>query len=259
MKKILFLGTKKNLIYLINKLKKNYKNISISQTKKKISLKVISRHDLVVSFGYKHVIEKKIIKNIKRPIINLHISYLPFNKGAHPNFWSFAENTPSGITIHEINDRIDGGNILFQKMINFDFYKNKKKLTYENSYKVLINEIQKLFLQNVKKIINNEYMSFPQIGKGSFHSKKDLPTILKSWKQNIFNTSIKFNNLRKKNIKKRLNILNQIENARKKNNINWMNIVRTSITNSPKNTLDILKKITSDDKKIMGLFKKLSK
>ena len=102
-------------------------------------------------------------------------------------------------------------------------------------------------------------MSFPQIGKGSFHSKKDLPTILKSWKQNIFNTSIKFNNLRKKNIKKRLNILNQIENARKKNNINWMNIVRTSITNSPKNTLDILKKITSDDKKIMGLFKKLSK
>ena len=259
MKKVLFLGKKKNLIFLIDQLKKNYKNISISQTEKKITLKTISSYDLVISFGYRHIIEEKIIKKTKRPIINLHISYLPFNKGAHPNFWSFAENTPSGITIHEINSQIDEGNILFQKIINFDLYKNKKKLTYENTYKILINEIQKLFLQNAKKIINNKYMSFPQIGKGSFRSKKDLPLILKSWKQNIFNTSIKFNNLIKKNIKIILYILNKIENTRKKNNINWMNIVRTSIKNSPKNTINILKKITSDDKKIMGLFKKLSK
>ena len=38
-------------------------------------------------------------------------------------------------------------------------------------------------------------------------------------------------------------ILNKIEKTRKNNNLNWMNIVRTSLKNTPQSTLDILKKI----------------
>ncbi len=30
----------------------------------------------------------------KKSIINLHISYLPWNKGAYPNVWSFIDETP---------------------------------------------------------------------------------------------------------------------------------------------------------------------
>ena len=257
--KILFLGNKKKLINLISKFKKRYKEISVNQTEKKLTLKMVSKYDLIISFGYRHLIDKQIIKKSKRPIINLHISYLPFNRGAHPNFWSFVENTPSGVSIHEINNQIDEGKILFQKIINFELYKNRKKLTFDNTYEVLMSEFQNLFFQNLKKIIDKKYVSFPQLGKGSFHNKIDLPPILRSWKQNIYETSLKYNNLREKNIKRRLNILNLIENTRKKNNINWMNIVRTSFINSPKNTKIILKKITSDDKKITELFKKLSK
>ena len=74
-------------------------------------------------------------------ILNLHISYLPFNKGAHPNFWSFAENTPSGVTIHKINKKIDSGNIIYQKILDFELNKNKKKLTFKDTYSVLISEI----------------------------------------------------------------------------------------------------------------------
>ena len=70
---------------------------------------------------------KKLYQNIKK-IINLHISYLPYNKGAHPNFWSFADNTPSGVTIHEVNENLDSGNIIFQKKIEFDILNNKKNL-----------------------------------------------------------------------------------------------------------------------------------
>ena len=57
----------------------------------------------------------------------------------------------------------------------------------------------------------------------------------------------------------KLQILNEIEATRKNNNINWMNIVRTALKNSPKNTLDILKDINHDDKKISTLFKKIVK
>ena len=35
----------------------------------------------------------------KGKIINLHISFLPFNRGYYPNLWSHQEGTPSGVTI----------------------------------------------------------------------------------------------------------------------------------------------------------------
>ena len=58
------------------------------------------------------------LKQLQIPIVNLHKAYLPYNKGAHPNFWSFAENTPSGITIHVIDSGIDTGNIIYRKFID---------------------------------------------------------------------------------------------------------------------------------------------
>jgi len=61
--------------------------------------------------------------------------------------------------------------------------------------------------------------------------------------------------------KKRKNyfkIISQIENIRKKNNINWMNILRIAFKNSPKATAKVMSKIYSDDKRISALVKKLT-
>tara|TARA_B100001057_G_scaffold501082_1_gene620337 strand:- start:5477 stop:5683 length:207 start_codon:yes stop_codon:yes gene_type:complete len=59
-------------------------------------------------------------------------------------------------------------------------------------------------------------------------------------------------------IKKYLRIINQIEKARSSNNINWMNVLRIAIKNSPKETIKILKKINTKDGEISKLLKKLS-
>ena len=48
------------------------------------------------------------------------MSYLPFNRGAHPNFWSFVDNTPSGVSIVEIDKGIDTGPVIYKKKIKFD-------------------------------------------------------------------------------------------------------------------------------------------
>lgn len=61
----------------------------------------------------------------------------------------------------------------------------------------------------------------------------------------------------KKNIKQNLKIISQIEKSRSKNNINWMNILRIALKNSPKNTIKILKKINQQDNKISNFLKKL--
>ena len=55
-----------------------------------------------------------------------------------------------------------------------------------------------------------------------------------------------------------LKIISQIENIRKKNNANWMNILRIAFKNNPKATAKVMSKIYSDDKRIGTLVKKLT-
>lgn len=56
-----------------------------------------------------------------------------------------------------------------------------------------------------------------------------------------------------------LRIISQIENVRKNNNKNWMDILRTAFIYAPKKTAMIMAKIYSDDSKISKLAKKLTK
>ena len=58
---------------------------------------------------------------------------------------------------------------------------------------------------------------------------------------------------------KYLKIIKKIENIRKKNNVNWMNLLRIAFKNSPQETAKIMSKIYLDDSKIASLVKKLSK
>ena len=55
------------------------------------------------------------------------------------------------------------------------------------------------------------------------------------------------------------NIINQIQNIRSKNNVNWMNILKLAFKLDPKSASKIMKKINYDDKRISNLLKKLSK
>ena len=169
----LFLGYDSKKTTLINFLRS--KKIKVNQYKnKKLSYKIAKRYDYIISFGYRKIISKKVISKIKRPIINLHISYLPYNRGAYSNFWSFINNTPKGVTIHEIDNGIDTGKIIFRKKISF---KLNNKITFQSTYKVLILEIEKLFKKKYKMIISNSYKPKKQLTKTRLNLKKDLPNI----------------------------------------------------------------------------------
>jgi hypothetical protein len=65
--------------------------------------------------------------------------------------------------------------------------------------------------------------------------------------------------MKKKNKRKNyLKIISEIENIRKKNNINWMNILRIAFKYNPKAAAKVMSKIYSDDKRIGILVKKLT-
>ncbi len=54
-----------------------------------------------------------------------------------------------------------------------------------------------------------------------------------------------------------LKIISKIESVRKKNNVNWMNILRIAFKHDPKKTANMMTKIYTDDQKISSLVKKL--
>jgi methionyl-tRNA formyltransferase len=125
--------------------------------------------DFIVCYRYRHVIRRKVIRYLPQKIINLHISLLPWNKGADPNLWSFLENTPKGISIHYIDEGIDTGDIIFQKEIFFD----EKNDTLASSYKKLNCEIIDLFKIKWPLIKKGKAKSFKQFKGGSFHLSSD--------------------------------------------------------------------------------------
>ncbi|WP_431811456.1 formyltransferase family protein [Lysinibacillus sp. FW12] len=165
--KILFLGPYREVFF--NKLQEN--NDEVYRTEEKISLEYVklNKFDLVISYGYRHIISKDIINYLQNRIINLHISYLPWNRGADPNFWSFIDDTIKGVTIHLIDEGIDTGNIIVQKEVTF-----KGDFTLRESYNILIDEIENLFYEYWTTIRSGNFKTMSQsIKEGSVHYKKD--------------------------------------------------------------------------------------
>ncbi len=176
-KKVLFLGYDETQTEIIQALINE--GCLVDHTSEKVT--AFDTYDFAVSYGYRHIIKPNVIEEFGRPIFNLHISYLPYNRGAHPNFWSFYDNTPSGVTVHVIDDGIDTGPIVKQRYVKFD----KEHDTFEKTYAVLIKEVETLFLECVSSLISDQWTATKQTGLGSYHSVNDLPTNFAGWQANI--------------------------------------------------------------------------
>lgn len=137
--------------------------------------------DLVVSFGYRHILKAKTISSSLAPIVNLHISFLPWNRGAHPNFWSFFDCTPSGVTIHLVDPGIDTGDIIYQKYVNF----RRDETTFAMTYRRLISEIERLFEENADELVARTFVAYPQRRPGTYHRSSDLPAQFSGWDADI--------------------------------------------------------------------------
>lgn len=175
--KVLFLGYSEEKTKLIDDLVSL--GCEVWHTEEKIES--TSGYDLVISYGYRHILKKDIIESSPAPIINLHISYLPWNRGAHPNFWSFFDSTPSGVSIHLIDENIDTGPILYQKYVNF----RTEEKTFSQTYNRLMQEIEQLFQENIESIVANTFVAIPQRRMGSYHCLSDLPENFSGWDSNI--------------------------------------------------------------------------
>jgi len=134
---------------------------------------IANRVDFIVSDRSRYLIKKDLIDYLPRKIVNLHPSFLPWNRGYHPNYWSIKENSPFGVTLHFIDEDIDTGNILAQLQC---FYNDND--TLETTYERLRYFMVELFVDCWPLIREGNLPDNPQQPvSGSLHFKKDFAGI----------------------------------------------------------------------------------
>ena len=167
--KIIYLKSNNNESEKLEKFltKDNNEVVSFSE---KISYDFVFQYqpDIIISYNYRFILSKNIICIPELGVINLHISFLPWNKGADPNFWSHIDKTPKGVTIHYINEGIDTGDIIAQSKVEFLLDD-----TLNSSYIKLHHEIQRLFYDTWPKIKGKTIERKKQEGNGTTHRKND--------------------------------------------------------------------------------------
>lgn len=140
--------------------------------------------EFLVSYGYRHILRANVLDPYEGRIVNLHISHLPWNRGADPNFWSFVDDTPKGVTIHYMDAGVDTGDIIVQKPVSFS-----ADDTLRTSYDKLQREICELFRRHWEDIRSGRCARVPQKGAGSSHKVKDKEPYL-SWLTAGFDTPV---------------------------------------------------------------------
>lgn len=170
MKKILFLTNNENTQYLLDWL--TSKESNVIKMSKMVTLEMLDQiqPEWIICYNYKFIIKKDIINQYKNRIINLHMSLLPYNRGSYPNFWSFVDNTPKGVSILQVDEGLDTGDLLVSKPVFFD----EAIETFETSYKKLNEELVRLFIENWDKIKIDAIVPQKQEGTVTFHKDSDF-------------------------------------------------------------------------------------
>lgn len=121
--------------------------------------------DFTVIWGLRRILRREELE--RGNIINIHISYLPYNRGASPNLWAWYDNTPHGVSVHQVTEKVDAGPILARRMISF----NKEEETLQTSYDKLQEAAGRLFYDIWPFIHDGKITPLPrQNGSGSYHT-----------------------------------------------------------------------------------------
>ena len=98
------------------------------------------------------IISNKLIKIYQNRIINIHPSLLPKFKGLN-TFFRMIKNKEkkAGCTVHYVNEKLDGGNIIIQKSFFIGSKDDElilKRKTQALEYKAFPEAIRKIFRYN---------------------------------------------------------------------------------------------------------------
>lgn len=128
--------------------------------------------DIGVSVLFGHILSPEFISLFRLGIVNVHPSFLPYNRGEYPNVWSIIDGTPAGATIHYIDQGIDTGKIIAQEQI--EVLPQDTGLTLYRRLETLMLE---LFTRTWPLIVHGPTPCQEQPSKGTYHRRNDVDSV----------------------------------------------------------------------------------
>lgn len=169
--------SKDDICVLLNKTE-NFKNTwqkSLGFYAKQLEIPILRLNDvceienlIFISLEYDEIIKPSSFKTTK--LYNIHFSYLPAYKGLFTSCLPILHGQKySGVTLHEIDNGIDTGDIIEQKKIHIE------GCTSSDLYFKYIEEGTRLIKNNFEKLIHNTYKTKKQSLLGStYYSRRSF-------------------------------------------------------------------------------------
>jgi methionyl-tRNA formyltransferase len=129
--------------------------------------------DLAISIYFGYILKPELIDIFGEGVINLHPSYLPYNRGAHPNIWSIIDGTPAGVSLHYIDAGIDTGALIARQEVAVE-----PTDTGQSLYQKLEQTSLALFRETWPAIAAGTPPHLPPINEtGTFHRVRDVQQV----------------------------------------------------------------------------------
>jgi methionyl-tRNA formyltransferase len=146
---------------------------NLFKTKKGIKLIKSIKPDYIIGIHFPYIFPKSVLDIPKKGVINLHPAYLPYNKGWHTPTWSIWNNTPYGATLHFMDEGVDSGDIIGQKLL--EIYPND---TADKLYDRVKKLELELFKEKWLSLITDSYVRCSQEqGEGDKHTRTDIESL----------------------------------------------------------------------------------
>jgi methionyl-tRNA formyltransferase len=132
--------------------------------------------DLIISTHFQQLLKKEIIEIPRIGCVNLHPSLLPKYRGMAPQHWPIIfGDSKTGVSVHYVNEGIDTGNIINQKILSIhpDCYVSELQSLLIPLYKEVINESLTLILSGYRGAVQS------RVGSSYFGRLKAADTVIR--------------------------------------------------------------------------------
>ena len=130
--------------------------------------------DYIIGIHFPYIIPEEVLNIPNIGFLNLHPSYLPFNKGWHTPSWAILDKEPYGATLHFMSKELDEGDIIHQKQIDL-----LPSDTANVLYARVLNLEFEVFQEALDSLVSLLPPRHKQTSKGTSHIKKNLIDIQK--------------------------------------------------------------------------------